>query len=111
MTQTSRPPVAQRHPLSTVLALLRADAPAEIVRTPQDWPRWAALLPHVLAVVTHVDDTDDTTVAADVSWLLDRAGTYLSTQGRPAKPARWPNARWPSPKMSTAPTTPTSPSR
>ena len=41
------------------------------------------LLPHVLAASRLVDDTTDGVIAADTSWLLDRAGTYLQTQGRP----------------------------
>ena len=38
------------HPLAVALGLLRADAPRQIVGTPQDWPRSAVVLPHVLAV-------------------------------------------------------------
>ncbi|MGD0607037.1 MAG: hypothetical protein ABSA53_26055 [Streptosporangiaceae bacterium] len=30
-----------------MLSLLHADAPRQIMGVPQDWPRWAALLPHV----------------------------------------------------------------
>lgn len=33
--------------LGVVLKLLCADAPGTIVGAPEDWPRWAALLPHV----------------------------------------------------------------
>ena len=33
--------------------VLRADAPAQITGAPQDWPRWAVLLPHVLAATGH----------------------------------------------------------
>lgn len=36
------------HPLGVVLGLLNADAPWQIT-APQNWPRWAVLLPHVLA--------------------------------------------------------------
>ena len=36
-------------PLGMVLGLLRADAPGQITGAPQDWPRWAVLLPHALA--------------------------------------------------------------
>lgn len=33
---------------AVALALLRASAPEQIMGAPQDWPRWAVLLPHVL---------------------------------------------------------------
>ena len=60
------------------LSLLREDAPAAIMGVPEDWPRWAVLLPHVLTAVGYVDDpTDQEEIAADCSWLLDRAATYL----------------------------------
>ena len=42
-------------PLAVALRLLRADAPAQIMGAPQDWPRWAVLLPHVLAATGHAD--------------------------------------------------------
>ena len=41
--------------LGVVLGLLRADAPGQITGAPQDWPRWAVLLPHVLAATSHFD--------------------------------------------------------
>jgi tetratricopeptide (TPR) repeat protein len=91
-------------PLMVALRLLRADAPGEVAGTPQNWPRWAALLPHVLAATRHLDhlaelsdhdaamksdhdihkEPDHGTARvlahparADVSWLLDAAGAYL----------------------------------
>ena len=40
-------------PLAVALRLLSADAPAQITGAPQAWPRWAVLLPHVLAATGH----------------------------------------------------------
>ena len=76
----------QHHPLPTALAVLCNGAP-EDAQSRRLWPRWAALLPHVLSAVSVVDDNTDPDIAADASWLLDRAGTYLQTQGR-ARQAR-----------------------
>jgi hypothetical protein len=42
----------QRHPLSTELAVLHAAAPADL-RMPQQCPRWAVLLLHVLFAIKH----------------------------------------------------------
>jgi tetratricopeptide (TPR) repeat protein len=64
------------HPLVTALWLLGTGAPDEVIGTPQGWPRWAILLPHVLAATTHADAPGGPTDPA-VAWLLDRAGTYL----------------------------------
>jgi hypothetical protein len=66
--------------------LLRAAVPAEPWDDPASWPAWRQLLPHVLAVTdpTHPTDPDDT---LEVTWLLDRAATYLQTRGEP-RPAR-----------------------
>jgi tetratricopeptide (TPR) repeat protein len=71
-------------PLAVALRLLRADAPAQIMGAPQDWPRWTVLLPHVLAATGHLDRAAEPGPAAmaDASWLLDRAGTYLHVQAR-----------------------------
>ena len=74
--------------LGAVLKLLRADAPGTIMGAPQDWPRWAALLPHVLAAASHFDSLPrpaQDTAGADVSWLLDRAATYLQIHARLAE--------------------------
>ena len=74
------------HPLVVALGLLRADAPGRIMGVPQDWPRWAVLLPHVLAVAGHLDSSaagrHGPDAMADASWLLDRAGTYLQVHAR-----------------------------
>ena len=71
--------------LSVALRLLRADAPAQIMDAPQAWPRWAVLLPHVLAATGHADKTSrqaDPAMLQDAVWLLHRAGTYLQVQAR-----------------------------
>ena len=71
--------------LAVALRLLRADAPAEIMGAPQDWPRWAMLLPHVLAATGHAGHPGrqpGPAVMKDASWLLDRAGTFLQVQAQ-----------------------------
>jgi hypothetical protein len=68
-----------------VLGLLRADVPGTITGAPEDWPRWAVLLPHVLAAADHfggLPGQRQDTAAADASWLLDRAATYLQVRAR-----------------------------
>jgi len=73
------------HPLAVALRLLRTGAPAEITRAPRDWPRWAVLLPHVLAAAAHFDRAagrPDQDTMADAAWLLDGAGAYLRVQAR-----------------------------
>ncbi|WP_367134559.1 FxSxx-COOH system tetratricopeptide repeat protein [Saccharothrix sp. HUAS TT1] len=72
---TSPAPVVQR--------LLAADLPGNIIAAPENWPRWRALLPHVLTV--HEDSTATPPITTEhTAWLLDRAATYLQTHGRPA---------------------------
>jgi len=74
--------------LGTVLSLLHADAPEQVIDTPQDWPRWAMLLPHVLAATAHFDSLPHETQEAgraDASWLLDRAASYLLVHARLAE--------------------------
>jgi tetratricopeptide (TPR) repeat protein len=73
------------HPLAVALRLLAADAPGDIERDPKSWPRWAVLLPHVLAVTAYLEEEEAPAAVppADASWLLDRAGTYLRVHGRP----------------------------
>jgi hypothetical protein len=71
--------------LAVALRVLRADAPAQITGVPQAWPRWAALLPHVLAAAGRADNTSSqpsSAVMADAAWLLDRAGAYLRVQAQ-----------------------------
>jgi hypothetical protein len=80
--------VPMDHPLPVAVGLLRADAPVRIVSTPKDWPRWAVLLPHVLAATAHLSydvcGGRGAVRMADAAWLLDRAGNYLRVHGRPA---------------------------
>jgi tetratricopeptide (TPR) repeat protein len=74
-----------RQPLAVALALLRADAPGKVTGAPEHWPRWAVLLPHVLAAAGHLDDAGEQpgpAAMADASWLLDRAGAYLRVHAR-----------------------------
>jgi tetratricopeptide (TPR) repeat protein len=71
--------------LSVILSLLAADTPQQIMNAPQDWPRWAALLPHVLAAAGHFDNLPHNAQqpgADDASWLLDRAATYLQVHAQ-----------------------------
>src|SRR5690348_1420471 len=71
--------------LAVAVRLLHADAPAQIMGAPQGWPRWAVLLPHVLAVTGHAGHPGrqpGPAVMDDASWLLDRAGTYLQAQAQ-----------------------------
>jgi tetratricopeptide (TPR) repeat protein len=78
------PPMAGQ-PLGVALGLLRADLPGQVMGAPQDWPRWAVLLPHVLAATGYLDSAagqPGPAMMADGSWLLDRAGTYLQVHAR-----------------------------
>jgi tetratricopeptide (TPR) repeat protein len=70
-------------PLGVALGLLRADAPGTIMGAPQNWPRWAVLLPHVLAA-TSLPGPADPDAAPDRAWLLDRAAVYLQMHARAA---------------------------
>jgi hypothetical protein len=88
MTVGVAPASAGGDRLGVVLGLLRADAPGTVTGAPQDWPRWAVLLPHVLAAADHFTalpgDQQDT--AGDhASWLLDRAAAYLQVHARLAQ--------------------------
>jgi hypothetical protein len=69
-------------PLETVLALLRADLPAQIWATPESWPRWRTLLSSVLVATGRHTLGTDGTEGQDAAWLLTRAGIYLRRQGR-----------------------------
>ncbi|MFC5056846.1 tetratricopeptide repeat protein [Saccharothrix xinjiangensis] len=69
-------------PASTVQELLAADLPGDITTAPGNWPRWRALLPHVLTVYEDITTNPSTTTNYS-AWLLDSAATYLQTHGRP----------------------------
>ena len=83
----SKPPGGAR--LGAVLSLLCADAPGTITRAPQDWPRWAVLLPSVLTAVSHFDSLPaspkEAAARGHAAWLLDRAATYLQVHARLAE--------------------------
>jgi Tetratricopeptide repeat len=75
-------------PLAVVLEVLAADAPGTVMGAPEDWPRWAVLLPHVLAAAGHfapVPGLQDQPGRDEASWLLDRAATYLQVHARLAE--------------------------
>ncbi|MGH3897699.1 MAG: tetratricopeptide repeat protein [Pseudonocardiaceae bacterium] len=64
---------------AVAVRLLRATVPAGPWNDPVTWPAWRQLLPHVLTVTSR----DPKSADEDVAWLLDRAATYLQTQGSP----------------------------
>jgi hypothetical protein len=68
--------------LALALWLLRIDAPPGIHGSPRSWPRWAALVPHVLAATDHARPPLTPAALEDTAWLLDRAAAYLHVQGR-----------------------------
>ncbi|MBB5871969.1 tetratricopeptide (TPR) repeat protein [Allocatelliglobosispora scoriae] len=70
------------HPHTVAIRLLQADAPRGVHGRPEDWPRWRQLLPHVLSATNHDNAVTDVGDLVTVSWLLDRAGTFLQTQGQ-----------------------------
>lgn len=67
--------------LTVALRALRGHVPASVTTRPQEWPLWAALLPHVLAATSRGERAGRAT-REDCSWLLERAGAYLRVQGR-----------------------------
>src|SRR5262249_46456446 len=73
-----------------LLALLREDLPGRIYREPEAWPRWRQLLDHVRVVLAEADGYGDAPVAPDedppeagldLSWIYDRAATFLREHG------------------------------
>jgi tetratricopeptide (TPR) repeat protein len=80
-------PAPASDPLTETLAVLYADAPEKIASVPAAWPRWAVLLPHVLAATGHLGQAAGKPGPAGMehaAWLLDWAGEYLRVRGRPA---------------------------
>ncbi|WP_439384488.1 FxSxx-COOH system tetratricopeptide repeat protein [Amycolatopsis lexingtonensis] len=63
----------------TAVRLLEAGLPDNPWSNPPSWPRWRALLPHVLFVCA--PEAAWQPVAATVARLLDRAASYLQTRG------------------------------
>ena len=71
-----------------VVQLLCNALPDEVWNNPPVWPVWRPLLPHVLTATNFilgrpVDYISPDRVVKDVTWLLDRAGTYLQARGDP----------------------------
>jgi tetratricopeptide (TPR) repeat protein len=88
VTAGAPPGTAGGDRLGTVLGLLRAGAPVNVTGAPQNWPRWAALLPHVLAAADHftaLPAGQQDEARGDASWLLDRAAAYLRVRARLAQ--------------------------
>ncbi len=62
----------------------RTRATGQLVRalpdgeTPEHWPAWRALLPHIDALISHANPDSDTDTTAD---LLHRTGGFLRNQG------------------------------
>jgi tetratricopeptide (TPR) repeat protein len=76
---TSAPAAGSAEWHRRVLELLRVDLPGGITGVPEDWPRWQQMLPHVLAAT----GPHDSPVTGDaLTWLLDRAATYLQVHGQ-----------------------------
>ena len=72
--------------LGVALGILAADIPCQ-ADAPEAWPRWAALLTHVLTATSYLNSlTNQLGQAAlkDGALLLDRAGSYLGLRARPA---------------------------
>jgi len=70
--------------LQFVLELLRLDGPEQVHGHPENWPRWAELLPHVIAATDLYADSHhfDLDTIVTCSHLLDKVGSYLQEQGR-----------------------------
>jgi hypothetical protein len=75
------------HPLEVALALLWADVPREVEHSPQSWPRWQVLLPHVLAAAAHTGTVGATGTADpdNTAALLNETSTYLWVHARLAE--------------------------
>jgi tetratricopeptide (TPR) repeat protein len=79
--------------VALLAGLLYKDLPSEIVRRPDNWPRWREMLPHVRAVLAQADahvssltasaSSDQLVFAHRLTWLYDRLGTFLADQGLP----------------------------
>ncbi|MFD9741457.1 FxSxx-COOH system tetratricopeptide repeat protein [Umezawaea sp. NPDC059074] len=76
------PPEGAAHLRIIAQNLLVADLPNTIMSAPENWPRWRALLPHVLASCEEFQ-AHSVKATDNESWLLDRAATYLRVHGQP----------------------------
>ena len=85
-----------------------ADAPRRVMGAPESWPRWAVLLPHVLAATARLDPATagETAVLDDASWLLDRPEPTCRCTPGLMRPGRCTSGPWPSPRPPADPTTP-----
>jgi len=81
VVRRSLPPPERATVEGTVLRLLQAALPVDILHQPDAWPRWRQLLPHVLVACA---ERPDPVEPSATSWLLDHAGTYLRSRGEPA---------------------------
>ena len=64
--------------MARVLAAAVPDRPWEVAT----WSTWRLLLPHVLAVVDHATYDPDEDSADNITYLRNKAGTYLEWQGQ-----------------------------
>ena len=67
--------------VAVVAGLLQTALPGDIQGNPAGWPRWTALLPHVLTL-TSPGRVRPPQAFADLCWLADRAATYLEHLGQ-----------------------------
>lgn len=68
---------------AAIRLLRHAAPPGEVRDDPGLWAAWDALLPQVLAATADARPLDG--AHDDVSWLLDRAATYLQARGNPSE--------------------------
>jgi tetratricopeptide (TPR) repeat protein len=68
--------------LTDMAGVLAAAVPEDQPREVATWPTWRLLLPHVLTVVDHATDEPSEESADHITYLLDRAGSYLYWQGQ-----------------------------
>ncbi|MBV1856613.1 tetratricopeptide repeat protein [Catellatospora sp. NEAU-YM18] len=73
---------SERHmTIQEIRELLFSHLPGRVEDSPDGWPVWRALLPHVLAATRH--DSPHLGESDRTSWLLNRGGSYLQTHGQP----------------------------
>jgi hypothetical protein len=79
-TQHDTPVNGESWPV-TVVRVLWAGLPGNPWVTPAIWPLWRPLLPHLLAATDSSRDLQP--AISEVTYLLNRAATYLQTRGDP----------------------------